>query len=196
MDVSKIASQNNIAATRQSSDPSKELQRLQQQKELLTDQLTTLQQQRKQGVQVNESTEEKIEKQIEDLDKQIAEVQKQVNAQGPKEQGTQQPAGRYDVLEKTAKTEQVNPAGIYRLEQGEDGEPKLVYDQPQTQEAQDAKQSLKVKTEDESTKTDRQQGEKQKQQLTTELAQAAGDQDKTGQLQNGFGIIEAQLSLG
>lgn len=196
MDVSKIASQSNIAATRQSSDPSKELQRLQQQKELLTDQLTTLQQQRKQGIKGNESTEEKIKKQIEDLNKQIAEVQKQVNAQGPKEQGTQQPAGHYDVLEKTAKTEQVNPAGIYRLEQGEDGEPKLVYDKPQTEKAQDAKQSLKVKTEDETTKTDRQQGEKQKQQLTTELAQAAVDQDKTGQLQNGFGIIEAQLSLG
>lgn len=196
MDVSKIASQSNIAATRQSSDPSNELQRLQQQKELLTDQLTTLQQQRKQGIKVNESTEEKIKKQIEDLDKQIAEVQKQLNAQGPKEQGAQQPAGRYDVLEKTAKTEQVNPAGIYRLEQGEDGEPKLVYDKPQTEKAQDAKQSLKVKTEDETTKTDRQQGEKQKQQLTTELVQAAGDQDKTGQLQNGFGIIEAQLSLG
>ena len=196
MDVSKIAAQNNVVAPRQSSDPSKELQRLQQQKELLTDRLTTLQRQREQGMKVNENVEEKIKKQLKEIDEQIAELQKQVNEQGPKEQGTQQPASRYDVLEKTAKNTKVNPAGIYRLEQGEDGKPKLVYDKPQTEKAQDAKQSLKVKTEDETTKTDRQQGEKQKEQLTTELAQAAVDQDKTGQLQNGFGIIEAQLSLG
>ena len=197
MDVSKVAAQSNIAATRQSSDPSKELQRLQQQKETLKDQLTTLQKQRELGIQVNENLEEKIKKQIEELDKQIAELQKQVNVQGPKGQDNQQqPAGHYDVLEKTAKAEKINPAGIYRLEQGEHGEPKLVYDKPQTQKVQDAQQSLKLKTEDEATKTDRQQLEKQKQQLTTELAQAAGDENQTAQLQKGLAMIEAQLSLG
>ena len=197
MDVSKVAAQNNIAATRQSSDPSKELQRLQKQRESLKDQLTTLQKQREQGMKVNENLEEKIKKQIEDLDKQIAELQKQVNAQGPKRQDDQQqPAGHYDVLEKTAKAEQRNPAGIYRLEQGDDGKPKLVYDKPQPEKEQEVQQTLKVKMADETTKTDRRQLEKQKQQLTAELAQAAGDENQTAQLQKGLATIEAQLSLG
>lgn len=197
MDVSKIASQSNIAATRQSSDPSNELQRLQQQKELLTDQLTTLQQQRQQGMQVDDDLEEKLEKQIDELDKQIAAVQKQMNANATSEQPAQQSsAGKYDVFEKTAKNEQVNPAGIYRLEQGEDGEPKLVYDKPQAEKVQTEQQSQKVNKEDETEKADRQQLQQQKQQLTTELAQAAGDEDKTAQLQKGLAAVEAQLSLG
>lgn len=197
MDVSKIASQSNIAATRQSSDPSNELQRLQQQKELLTDQLTTLQQQRQQGMQVDDNLEEKLEKQIDELDKQIAAVQKQMNANATSEQPAQQSsAGKYDVFEKTAKNEQVNPAGIYRLEQGEDGEPKLVYDKPQAEKVQTEQQSQKVNKEDETEKADRQQLQQQKQQLTTELAQAAGDEDKTAQLQKGLAAVEAQLSLG
>ena len=196
MDVSKIAAQNKITATRQSDDPSKELQRLQQQKELLTDQLTTLQKQRQQGMQVNEELEEKIKKRIEELDKQIAAVQKQVNAEKPKEQDGGRPAGRYDVYEKTTENEGANPAGIYRLEQSEEGKPKLVYDKPQAQKIQEALQNLKVKTENEATKTDRQQLEKQKQQLTTKLAQAAGDQDQTARLQKALAMIAAQLNLG
>ncbi len=197
MDVTKIPSQSNIAATRQSSDPSNELQRLQQQKELLTDQLTTLQQQRQQGMQVDDDLEEKLEKQIDELDKQIAAVQKQMNANATSEQPAQQSsAGKYDVFEKTAKNEQVNPAGIYRLEQGEDGEPKLVYDKPQAEKVQTEQQSQKVNKEDETEKADRQQLQQQKQQLTTELAQAAGDEDKTAQLQKGLAAVEAQLSLG
>lgn len=197
MDVSKIAAQNNIASTKQSSDPSNELQRLQQQKELLTDQLTTLQQQRQQGMQVDDDLEEKLEKQIDELDKQIAAVQKQMNANATSEQPAQQSsAGKYDVFEKTAKNEQVNPAGIYRLEQGEDGEPKLVYDKPQAEKVQTEQQSQKVNKEDETEKADRQQLQQQKQQLTTELAQAAGDEDKTAQLQKGLAAVEAQLSLG
>ena len=197
MDVTKIPSQSNIAATRQSSDPSNELQRLQQQKELLTDQLTTLQQQRQQGMQVDDDLEEKLEKQIDELDKQIAAVQKQMNADATSEQPAQQSsAGKYDVFEKTAKNEQVNPAGIYRLEQGEDGEPKLVYDKPQAEKVQTEQQSQKVNKEDETEKADRQQLQQQKQQLTTELARAAGDEDKTAQLQKGLAAVEAQLSLG
>lgn len=197
MDVSKIAAQNNIASTKQSSDPSNELQRLQQQKVLLTNQLTTLQQQRQQGMQVDDDLEEKLEKQIDELDKQIAAVQKQMNADATSEQPTQQSsAGKYDVFEKTAKNEQVNPAGIYRLEQGEDGEPKLVYDKPQAEKVQTEQQSQKVNKEDETEKADRQQLQQQKQQLTTELAQAAGDEDKTAQLQKGLAAVEAQLSLG
>lgn len=197
MDVSKIAAQNNIASTKQSSDPSNELQRLQQQKVLLTNQLTTLQQQRQQGMQVDDDLEEKLEKQIDELDKQIAAVQKQMNADATSEQPAQQSsAGKYDVFEKTAKNEQVNPAGIYRLEQGEDGEPKLVYDKPQAEKVQTEQQSQKVNKEDETEKADRQQLQQQKQQLTTELAQAAGDEDKTAQLQKGLAAVEAQLSLG
>ena len=197
MDVSKIAAQNNIASTKQSSDPSNELQRLQQQKVLLTNQLTTLQQQRQQGMQVDDDLEEKLEKQIDELDKQIAAVQKQMNADATSEQPAQQSsAGKYDVFEKTAKNEQVNPAGIYRLEQGEDGEPKLVYDKPQAEKVQTEQQSQKVNKEDETEKVDRQQLQQQKQQLTTELAQAAGDEDKTAQLQKGLAAVEAQLSLG
>ncbi len=197
MDVSKIAAQNNIASTKQSSDPSNELQRLQQQKVLLTNQLTTLQQQRQQGMQVDDDLEEKLEKQIDELDKQIAAVQKQMNADATSEQSAQQSsAGKYDVFEKTAKNEQVNPAGIYRLEQGEDGEPKLVYDKPQAEKVQTEQQSQKVNKEDETEKADRQQLQQQKQQLTTELAQAAGDEDKTAQLQKGLAAVEAQLSLG
>lgn len=197
MDVSKIAAQNNIASTKQSSDPSNELQRLQQQKVLLTNQLTTLQQQRQQGMQVDDDLEEKLEKQIDELDKQIAAVQKQMNADATSEQPAQQSsAGKYDVFEKTAKNEQVNPAGIYRLEQGEDGEPKLVYDKPQAEKVQTEQQSQKVNKEDETEKADRQQLQQQKQQLTTELARAAGDEDKTAQLQKGLAAIEAQLSLG
>ncbi len=197
MDVSKIAAQNNIASTKQSSDPSNELQRLQQQKVLLTNQLTTLQQQRQQGMQVDDDLEEKLEKQIDELDKQIAAVQKQMNANATSEQPAQQSsAGKYDVFEKTAKNEQVNPAGIYRLEQGEDGEPKLVYDKPQAEKVQTEQQSQKVNKEDETEKADRQQLQQQKQQLTTELAQAAGDEDKTAQLQKGLAAVEAQLSLG
>ena len=197
MDVTKIPSQSNIAATRQSSDPSNELQRLQQQKELLTDQLTTLQQQRQQGMQVDDDLEQKLEKQIDELDKQIAAVQKQMNADATSEQPAQQSsAGKYDVFEKTAKNEQVNPAGIYRLEQGEDGEPKLVYDKPQAEKVQTEQQSQKVNKEDETEKADRQQLQQQKQQLTTELARAAGDEDKTAQLQKGLAAVEAQLSLG
>lgn len=197
MDVSKIAAQNNIASTKQSSDPSNELQRLQQQKVLLTNQLTTLQQQRQQGMQVDDDLEEKLEKQIDELDKQIAAVQKQMNAYATSEQPAQQSsAGKYDVFEKTAKNEQVNPAGIYRLEQGEDGEPKLVYDKPQAEKVQTEQQSQKVNKEDETEKADRQQLQQQKQQLTTELAQAAGDEDKTAQLQKGLAAVEAQLSLG
>lgn len=197
MDVSKIAAQNNIASTKQSSDPSNELQRLQQQKVLLTNQLTTLQQQRQQGMQVDDDLEEKLEKQIDELDKQIAAVQKQMNADATSEQPAQQSsAGKYDVFEKTAKNEQVNPAGIYRLEQGENGEPKLVYDKPQAEKVQTEQQSQKVNKEDETEKADRQQLQQQKQQLTTELAQAAGDEDKTAQLQKGLAAVEAQLSLG
>ena len=197
MDVSKIAAQNNIASTKQSSDPSNELQRLQQQKVLLTNQLTTLQQQRQQGMQVDDDLEEKLEKQIDEIDKQIAAVQKQMNADATSGQPTQQSsAGKYDVFEKTAKNEQVNPAGIYRLEQGEDGEPKLVYDKPQAEKVQTEQQSQKVNKEDETEKADRQQLQQQKQQLTTELAQAAGDEDKTAQLQKSLAAVEAQLSLG
>ena len=197
MDVSKIAAQNNIASTKQSSDPSNELQRLQQQKVLLTNQLTTLQQQRQQGMQVDDDLEQKLEKQIDELDKQIAAVQKQMNADATSEQPAQQSsAGKYDVFEKTAKNEQVNPAGIYRLEQGEDGEPKLVYDKPQAEKVQTEQQSQKVNKEDETEKADRQQLQQQKQQLTTELARAAGDEDKTAQLQKGLAAVEAQLSLG
>ncbi len=197
MDVSKIAAQNNIASTKQSSDPSNELQRLQQQKVLLTNQLTTLQQRRQQGMQVDDDLEQKLEKQIDELDKQIAAVQKQMNADATSEQPAQQSsAGKYDVFEKTAKNEQVNPAGIYRLEQGEDGEPKLVYDKPQAEKVQTEQQSQKVNKEDETEKADRQQLQQQKQQLTTELARAAGDEDKTAQLQKGLAAVEAQLSLG
>ena len=197
MDVSKIAAQNNIASTKQSSDPSNELQRLQQQKVLLTNQLTTLQQQRQQGMQVDDDLEEKLEKQIDEIDKQIAAVQKQMNADATSEQPAQQSsAGKYDVFEKTAKNEQVNPAGIYRLEQGEDGEPKLVYDKPQAEKVQTEQQSQKVNKEDETEKADRQQLQQQKQQLTTELARAAGDEDKTAQLQKSLAAVEAQLSLG
>lgn len=91
----------------------------------------------------------------------------------------------------------VNPSGLYRLGQDENGNPKVLYDDPK--KAEKAKTDPEKKAEECTANTDRVDREieklkEEKKQLEQQIRSAADDEEKVKELKNKLAQIEGKIN--
>ena len=114
------------------------------------------------------------------------EVQKEQGA-GNKSEGIPVPKDEYISSEQSGS----RPSGLYHVGKDENGNPKVLYDDPKKADGEDAEKCTtntdKVDREIENLK-------RQKQQLEQQIKAASGDEEKTKELEKKLAQVESELS--
>lgn len=188
-------------------DSSAEIQKLEQQKRDIRQQIKQLEQS-KQGGDAIQKAKNNLQKQLQEIDQQIQTLKQQgtqetqkATATPPTEEAAQARPPRFDEYVKNDK--EASSAGIYSVEQDENGNPLIVFDRPE-KPSQKSADTAKPPLEDEkpeimksTVSTDKVDAEikkltEQRQAIQQQLKQAENPEEKAA-LQKQFANIETEL---
>lgn len=117
-----------VGGTGQKNDASADIQKLEQQKQNIEQQLRKLEQ-GKQNKNDVKNAKDKLQKQMQEIDRQIQVLRQQgTSSVQPAEEGAKARSPRFDKYVKS--NEEEAGAGIYSVEQDENGNPSIVFDSP------------------------------------------------------------------
>lgn len=116
-------------------DPPAIVQRLEQRKDWIAEQLQSIQQNTK-GDEAGQTRKDNLQKQMDNIDKQIQTLTQQggISASEPAEETKTSPS-QFDEFIKSEERTATDSAGIYRLGKDSEGNPRILIDQPEKEKA-------------------------------------------------------------